>query len=259
LPLETTYRRRMMDARTVMLALTLSLAAGIGAASAQQLFCAVADSLPLPDGEVRGLAWVDGRRLAVLSAISDSQTPSGARSVTLIFIDRSGAPLRRQDFTGTLARGLAFDGEFFWSCGDERDGGSLLYKIDGDTLNVEESFPTPGHHPCGVAWDGESVWVVDRDTGRLDRFDPDKGDVTRSILTPGFSPYGLAHDGRFAWVADSGTGRLYRLAGARGKWDGTVDADAFSFRGRDLVMTYSNGFMWFSYKDKAVAYQLIFP
>ena len=166
---------------------------------------------------------------------------------------------RVEDFSGTLARGLAFDGDFLWSCGDDRTGGSLLYKIEPDTCKVKEAFTTPGHRPCGVAWDGEFIWVVDRDSGRLDRFDVEAGQVTRSTLTPGFSPYGLAHVGRHSWIADSGTGRLYRLTGTRRLWSATVEVESFANRGREVVLASDGTFLWYALSDSATAYRVTFP
>ena len=71
----------------------------------------------------------------------------------------------------------------------------------------------PGHRPTGMCFDGRFLWITDRDSGRVDRFDPEVEEITRSVQAPGFSPCGLAWDGRNMWVTDSGTGRMYRLVG----------------------------------------------
>jgi hypothetical protein len=230
-----------------------------GQSAQAQLGLTVSDSLPLPAGEVRGLAWLDLDRLVVLSVIPDSLSPSGTMQVPLTYQDRWGNVTRVEDFTGTLSRGLAFDGKYLWSCGDEQDGGSLLYKIEADTCFIADAFPTPGHRPYGTAWDGTYVWIVDRDSGRLDRFDPESEQVTRSVLAPGFSPCSVAHDGRYTWVGDSGTGRLYRLSGPRGRWNGTVLAEALAFRGRDIVLSSHEGALWFAYVGEDHAYRVVFP
>jgi hypothetical protein len=227
-------------------------------APAAHLSFVVTDSVPLPPGLTTGIVWLAPDQLAVLSALPDSSVPSGVGQTTLFFQDRSGRLLRRVDFTGTLVRGLAWDGEAFWSCGDQSGGGSLLLRIDADTLNVQETFPTFGHHPCGVAWDGDSVWVVDRDSGYLDRFDPERGDVTRSQPAPGFSPYGLASDGTTFLVTDSATGLMYRLSGPRARWSGTVASDAFAYRGRDVVLTFFRGLLWFAPVNARYVYQVRF-
>jgi DNA-binding beta-propeller fold protein YncE len=205
-----------------------------------------------------GLTWLGPDTIAVLTDLPDSLAPSGVGRIMLTYQDRNGALLRTESFTGMLTRGLAFDGEFLWSCGDEQDGGALLYQIHPDTLNVLEAYPTPGHHPCGVAWDGESVWVADRDSGRLDRYDRETGRVTRSVLPPAFAPYGLAATDRTWWVSDSGTGRLYRLTGQRGRWTGTVEPGSFAFRGQDVLLAHDGVRLWYVPPGHPYAYQVLF-
>ncbi|MFH1843072.1 MAG: hypothetical protein ABIF77_07665 [bacterium] len=239
------------------------LLAGNGVAVAQPaenlLALAVIDSMPLPEGVTRGLAWLNTERIVVLTEMPDSLSASGRREVTLTYQDRLGNVTRAEDFTGTLSRGLTYDGKYLWSCGDDRDGQSLIYKIEGDTCFVAEVYSTPGHLPCGTAWDGDSVWAADRDSGRLDRFDVDDGSVTRSVLTPGFSPYGVAHDGQYTWVSDSGTGRLYRLRGAYCHWNATVEVTTFCYPGRDVVLGCDGTFLWYVVAGERQAYQVRFP
>ena len=95
-------------------------------------------------GRITGLTWVGRDTLAVLTEIPDTLSESGTREVHLVYQDSIGAVIRREDFTGVLDRGLAWDGEFLWGCGDTDEGRSLLYKIEPDTLKVEEAFDTPG-------------------------------------------------------------------------------------------------------------------
>lgn len=38
-------------------------------------------------------------------------------------------------------------------------------------------LPTPGPHPCGLAWGGSGLWYSDGDTHRVSRLDPRKGAV----------------------------------------------------------------------------------
>ncbi len=191
------------------------------------------DSLDLGvQGNVTGMAWMGPDTLAVLTDIPDTLSQSGDREVVLVLRDRAGEVLRREDFTGVLDRTLAWDGEFLWSCGDARDGTSILYQIEPDTLRVEEAFDTPGHRPVGMCWDGRFLWLTDRDSGRVDRFDPEVKEITRSVVTPGYSPFGLAWDGLYMWVTDSGTGRLYRLAGSPPELEcHPGHAESFLYRG----------------------------
>ncbi|MFO7655353.1 MAG: hypothetical protein R6X25_16250 [Candidatus Krumholzibacteriia bacterium] len=199
------------------------------------------DSLPLPPGEVTGLAWRGPDTLAVLV-----KAPAGAgERIMLSLHDRAGALLQKVDVTGTAGRGLAYDGTSFWVAGDDAEGGSHVVRIDADTLEVEDTYPLRGHRPMALTWDGSSVWVSDRDSGRLDRVDPTTGDITRSVLSPGFSPCGVAWDGRAMWVTDSATGLLYRLTGPRREWSATVTADAFFHRGEDVLLLHDGNWLWY--------------
>ena len=75
-------------------------------------------------GRITGMAWVGRDTLAVLAEIPDTLSESGHREVYLVYQDSIGAVIRREDFTGVLDRGLAWDGEFLWGCGDTDEGRS---------------------------------------------------------------------------------------------------------------------------------------
>ena len=232
----------------LVLILTGSTSRAWGQRNAQEpeLSFAVVNSLDLGvQGNVTGLAWMGPDTLAVLTDIPDTLSQSGDREVVLVLRDRAGEVLRREDFTGVLDRTLAWDGEFLWSCGDARDGTSILYQIEPDTLRVEEAFDAPGHRPVGMCWDGRFLWLTDRDSGRVDRFDPEVKQITRSVVTPGYSPFGVAWDGLYMWVTDSGTGRLYRLAGSRRNWNATIDTRSFLFRGQDVHLLHDGQAFWY--------------
>jgi len=214
------------------------------AGPAGALTLAPVDSLPLPAGRTTGLCWVGGDTVAVLTAVPDSMATVDRELTFLVVQDTTGAVLWQEDFTGTLARGLTYDGEFFWSCGDEQGGGSLLYKIAADTVRVEQAHPTLGHRPVALAADGRWLWLSDRDRARLDRIDPETGDATRSVSPPGFSPYGVAYDGQALWVTDSATGRLYRLRGARGERVTAVEPESFLHRGEDVLLMHDGRRLW---------------
>ena len=204
------------------------------------------DTLMLPTpGTISGLTWMGPDTLVVLNDIPDSLSESGDRELLLIFQDRAGEILRVEDFTGVLHRGLAWDGEFLFSCGDADDGSSILYRIEPDTLMVEEAFDAPGNHPCGMCFDGRFIWITDRDTGRVDRFDNEVGEITRSVITPGFSPFGVAFDGKYMWITDSGSGRMYRLTGARRRWSATVDTESYMMRGLDVLLLHDGESLWY--------------
>jgi hypothetical protein len=217
------------------------------------------DTMVLADtGRVAGVTWMGPDTLVVLEEIPDSLSESGDREVRLVFRNRTGEILRREEFNGVLDRGLAWDGEFLYSCGDAPDGSSILYQIQADTLQIEEAFDAPGHRPSDMCFDGRYVWLTDRDTGRVDRFDPEAGAITRSVVTPGFSPFGVTWDGRHMWVTDSGTGRMYRLTGSRGDWSATVDVESFLFRGQDVLLLHDGGAFWYVIPQERIAVRLRF-
>ncbi len=218
---------------------------GPAALARAELTIAPIDSLAMPPGTVTGITWVGPDVLAVLTTDADSAATTGSQATFLVVQDSSGRVLARQDVTGTLARGLAYDGEYYWSCGDDAEGGSLIYQVDAATLEVLQSFPLPGHRPVDCCYDGHWVWVSDRDSARIDRVDPEKGQVTRSVTAPAFSPYGLTYDGSAIWTTDSATGRMYRLSGARLATSATVDAASFLMRGRDVLLAYDGQNLYF--------------
>jgi len=207
------------------------------------------DTLVLPaTGEIVGLTWMGPDTLAVLVDVPDSLSISGDRQVHLLFQDVAGEVFREVDFSGVLDRTLAWNGEYLWSCGDAEDGSSILYKIGVDTLDVwqvEDAFDTPGHRPQDMCFDGNYLWLTDRDSGRIDRFDPEVEQITRSSVAPGFSPSGVGWDGKYMWVTDAGTGLMYRVSGARRRWSATIDAETFMHRGQDVLLMGYEGDFWY--------------
>ena len=235
-----------MAGRRPILDLTLALAlAGVLAApvlAVSEFALTTGDTLTIPgQGQLTGLTMAGEDTLALLTVIPDSLSTSGDREVWLVLQDSLGGIHNEADFSGVLDRALAWDGESFWACGDADDGSSIIYKIVTDTLGVlviEDAITGPWHRPTSLAFDGRYLWLTDRDSGRIDRFDPEVQEFTRSVVAPAFSPYGLAWDGFSMWLTDSGTGRLYRLTGSRLRWSGTVAPDQFLVRGQDVRLFF---------------------
>jgi hypothetical protein len=160
-----------------------------------------------------------------------------------------------------LDRGLGWDGESLWSCGDAADGSAILYAIRPDSLGVlvtMDAYTAPGHRPTAIAWDGTYLWLSDRDSGRIDRFDPEAEDFTRYVVAPAFSPCGLAWDGSAMWVTDAGTGRLYRLVGGRLRCNGIVDALSFLHRDQDVLLLHDGRNLWYLVDGEHVAIRIDF-
>jgi streptogramin lyase len=234
----------------LLLALAAVCAGATLPAAAAELRVAETDSLAppvVPDpGRVRitGLTWAGEDTLALLVAEVDSLALEAPECVFLVVGDTTGTVFWQEDFTGVLARGLTWDGEFFWSTGDDAEGGSLLYKIKADTVGIEEVHPAPGHRPMAMAFDGRWIWVSDRDRGTIDRVDPETGAVTRTAYPPGFSPVGLAWDGQAMWSTDAGTGRLGRLRGGRLDRQALVAADDWYLRDADALLAHDGRSLW---------------
>jgi hypothetical protein len=246
--------------------LFLILAAG-PVTAVTELSCTFGDTLLVPgEGLLAGLTRAGGDTLATLNVIPDTVSASGTREVRLVLQDSLGTVFLAEDFSGVLDRTLAWDGAFLWSCGDADDGSSILYKIAPDTsevdgaisLVVDDAYTAPGHRPSALAFDGRYLWLTDRDSGRVDRFDPEVEEFTRRVAAPAFSPYGLAWDGTHHWLTDSGTGRLYRLVGSRLRWDAVVVADAFLFRGHDLRLWFDGRQLRFLADGRRTAVALVF-
>ncbi|MDY0108640.1 MAG: hypothetical protein RBT60_01720 [Candidatus Krumholzibacteria bacterium] len=236
--------RLFLQSRSSMLVGWMLLVCLSAGAARADLAISLADSLPVPAGQVTGFCWAGGDTLALLVSVADGSQPGADPRVYLRVGDTNRGIYWQHDFSGTLARGLAYDGAFYWSCGDDREGGSLLYKINAETLEVVEAFPTPGHRPMALVFDGRWLWLTDRDQARIHRIEPQDGQLTRSVAAPGFSPAGLAWDGRAFWVTDAGTGRLTRLRGQRLELRDEVSAADWFLRGRDALLAHDGRNLW---------------
>ena len=91
---------------------------GMTQTGGSELALVVVDSVPLPDGEIRGCVWLDAEQLVTLMVLPDTTTFGGVLQASLAFQDRYGNISRQEDFTGSLSRGLTFDG----GCGISLDG-----------------------------------------------------------------------------------------------------------------------------------------
>jgi len=244
---------------TAVLVLGAAAAAAAQASGMADLVFTPGPTLALPgDGKVVGLTAAGADTLAVLlEEIGDA----GRRRIRLLVQAPDGRILHDEDFSGVLDRGLGWDGESLWSCGDAADGSSILYAIRPDSLGVlvtTKAYTAPGHRPTALAWDGTHLWLTDRDSGRIDRFDPEIEEFTRFVASPGFSPCGLAWDGAAMWLTDAGTGRLYRLVGGRLQVNGVVDTLSFLHRGDEILLFHDGRNLWYLPAGQRVAVQVDF-
>ena len=106
--------------------------------------------------ELAGLTW-DGRHLWCGTVNGWSSRMSQ--------IDPNDGSTKQFFFTKGYPRALATDGTSIWSVTDNegrRVGLVYKYKLS-DGLFVSQ-FDTPGFYPTGLAWDGQHLWCVDRET-----------------------------------------------------------------------------------------------
>ena len=92
--------------------------------------------------------------------------------------------------------------------------------------DVSNKVGLPFHHPTGVAWDGQHLWVADRKTDMFYEFDLAKQAIVDSIASPGYFPSGLAWDGKLLWSTDPSDAKIYATDVATGKTVATIDAPA---------------------------------
>ena len=65
-------------------------------------------------------------------------------------------------------------------------------------LSVERSYPAPGSHLCGIAWDGYYLWHADAGTDRLYCLDVHTGAILQEVACPEVRT-GLTYDGTSLW------------------------------------------------------------
>ena len=80
-------------------------------------------------------------------------------------VDRSDGSVKGFFFTMGYPRALATDGTFIWNATDnEGHRVGLVYKYNLSNGLFVSQFDTPGFYPTGLAFDGEHLWCVDRET-----------------------------------------------------------------------------------------------
>jgi glutamine cyclotransferase len=78
-------------------------------------------------------------------------------------------------------------------------------------LTVVQSLATPeGSQPHGLAFDGDNLWSVGRDVGKIYELNLD-GDILSSFAAPGAGATGLTFDGTYLWHATDSPPRIYKL------------------------------------------------
>lgn len=93
---------------------------------------------------------------------------------------------------------------------------TAIFAFSGEII---KSFNTIGNYPTGICFDGNNLWLADRETDKLYYINSETGILIREIESPAYWPMGLAWDGEFLWNADY-----------RGRTDKSEDRDGMIFK-----------------------------
>ncbi|MHA1126139.1 MAG: YncE family protein [Candidatus Heimdallarchaeota archaeon] len=63
-------------------------------------------------------------------------------------------------------------------------------------------FKMPGPKPEGIAWDGKTLWIIDRETKLLYNLSKDKKEIIRKFNPSINEPRAITWDGQFLWCID---------------------------------------------------------
>ncbi|MCF8231684.1 MAG: hypothetical protein K9J27_05785 [Bacteroidales bacterium] len=117
------------------------------------------------------------------------------------------------------------------------------------TGEVTTSFKNPGNYATGMTFDGESLWIADRQEDVLYKINPENGKIIGSISSPGYWPMGLTWDGTHLWNADikggipeseNYDGKIYKIDPKDGTIVHTVNAPTKRPRG----LAYDGEYFW---------------
>ncbi len=101
---------------------------------------------------------------------------------------------------GTSSRSIGWGDGWIWR--PQWSTPAAIYKTDPTTGAIVDTLPAPSLWPCGVAWDGTSLWVSDFLSGAMRMFevDPVTGDTIKSFpIQYSHSPGGVAWDGEYLY------------------------------------------------------------
>jgi hypothetical protein len=107
--------------------------------------------------------------------------------------------------------------------------------------DVVAAFPI-GDYPTGLAWDGDRLWLADRDCSMLYAIDPSSGAVMDSIECPAFSPLGIAYGEGCLWISGYYEKGIYKLDVTTRKVVDMISAPGDLTTG----LAWDNGYLWAS-------------
>lgn len=205
----------------------------------------VVDTLRVDATGIRGMAmgrsgvWLltsehTGRAVAeesYLSAILNWDPSTGA--VDTVLSERN-----------SFGTGLAYDGESFWAGGNQVGGLEAIYRYVPGVGLADETLPSSGYHPGGLAWGQGYLWQVDSSARQISRIETEEGKLSRRLQLPGYYPTGLAHDGESLYCADAATGLIYRINARTGRANGVLDPEQLRFTGEFVTLAWDRGYLW---------------
>jgi hypothetical protein len=104
---------------------------------------------------------------------------------------------------------------------------------------VTVSLPS-SQYPTGLAWDGEHIWLSDRDSGWLYAVDTRTGEFVDSVICPSFSPLGLAYGDGCLWISGYREDGIYKLdLSSRQVTDIIGSPSSLTFG-----LTWQGGYLW---------------
>ena len=96
-----------------------------------------------------------------------------------------------------------------------------MSELDGTTLATIKS---PGPSPQGLSWDGEHLWVADKDERKIFKVNPEDGAQLFSIAFDG-ELAGPAWDGTHVWQADRTSRTISRIDPESGAIELSIPVD----------------------------------
>ncbi len=151
---------------------------------------------------------------------------------------------------GTDPRGLAYDPDD--NCLWHMMGDSVLYKLSPEDGKVIAKFSLPEiKNPRGVGYKDGIVWISDKETKKIYKFDKKQEKIVGSIPVDMVNPTGVALKDGFLYQNDVGAGVILKINLETGE---IVDKYEFAYAGTGLAFEGDN--LWFSSPPKKTLYKL---
>ncbi|MCJ7526360.1 MAG: transglutaminase [Candidatus Aminicenantes bacterium] len=137
----------------------------------------------------------------------------------------------------------------------------LTIALSAGPGDVIKQMASPSSWTTGMAFDGKTLWTVDRNTDKLYQIDAASGKVLASLTAPGYFCTGLAWDGRHLWVADmdftntsteSYSGKIYQMDVQTGRTLKVIMAPASDPQG----LAWDGTYLWVADNGTDELYQI---